>query len=88
MSADQNFGIEPSWLYRKSSEETRKILGLRPTQIDAAIASGDLPPPVRLTASGRACGWLGQTLIQLIRERQARAVTEQARKATKKKRSA
>jgi hypothetical protein len=75
--ADENFGINPAWIYRKSDENTRRILGLGPTQIDEEIAKGNLPPPMELTPSGKAKGWLGSVLIQIQRERLARAAAKQ-----------
>src|SRR5262249_12008576 len=75
---DGNFGINPAWIYRKTDPETRRILGLKPTQIDEEIAKGNLPPPLELTPAGKAKGWLGETLIQIQRERLARAAAKQA----------
>ena len=74
---DENFGINPAWIYRKTAPETRRILGLKPTQIDEEIAKGNLEPPLELTAAGKARGWLGATLIKIQRERLARATAKQ-----------
>src|SRR5262249_35018088 len=53
--------------------ETRKIIGLKPTAIDDAIADGTLPEPYRLSGHGKATGWLGAQLIEVQRKRQAAA---------------
>ena len=67
------FGIEPNKIYRKTHPETRKILGLKPTAIDDAIADGTLPEPWPLTSHGKATGWLGEQLIEVQRNRLAAA---------------
>jgi len=72
----ETFGINPSWIYRKTAEETRRSLGLKPTQIDEAIAKGTLPPPVEVVPGGKAKGWLGQTLFELQRQRLAAAAAK------------
>src|SRR5262245_38964775 len=36
----------------------RTKLGLGDTQIDEAVRRGELPPPIALTESGRAIGWI------------------------------
>src|SRR5262249_51954813 len=59
------FGIERNKIYRKTHPETRKILGLKPTAIDEAIADGTLPEPWPLTGHGKATGWLGEQLIEV-----------------------
>src|SRR5262245_49419121 len=73
---DNNFGIVPHFFYRKTDPETRRIIGLKPTQIEAAIDTGKIPPPSNPIAGGRAAGWQGAELIAYIRQRQARAVAE------------
>jgi hypothetical protein len=76
----ETYGIVPHFFYRKTDPETRRIIGLRPTQIDEAVRNGDLPPPASVTSIGRAVGWQGATLIEIIRARQQRAAEEHARK--------
>jgi predicted DNA-binding transcriptional regulator AlpA len=70
---DENFGIVPGQIYRRSDKTTQKIIGLKNTAIEDAIARGELPKPVKLTDSGNATGWLGQQLIELQRSRFAKA---------------
>lgn len=69
----EDFGIKPHDIYRISAPETRRIIGLKPTQIAEALKRGDLPPTVALTDNGRARGWLGVQLIELQRQRLAKA---------------
>lgn len=75
---DENFGINPAWIYRKTDPGTLRIIGLKATAIDEEIAKGNLPPPMDLTPAGKAKGWLGATLIKIQRERLARAAAKQA----------
>jgi hypothetical protein len=72
---EQNFGIVPSWFYRKSDAETHRIIGLKLTAIDDAIDAGLLPPPASAVGL-RGCGWQGFQLIEYIRARIARAQAE------------
>jgi hypothetical protein len=69
MTCPSEFGIEPSRFYRRSSEQTRAILGLSEGAINTAIKDGSLPLPVPLTQHGRACGWYGWQLVELVRAR-------------------
>jgi predicted DNA-binding transcriptional regulator AlpA len=87
--AQQDFGIIPNKIYRKSHPETQGILGLSPTGIDEAILNKELPPPVPLTAYGKAVGWYGFTLIQVIKDRltkaEARAAAPPHREQSRRK---
>ena len=67
------YGIRAAWIYRKYDRETQRILGLSPSAIDVGIKKGELPTPLELTASGKASGFLGAQLIQVIEKRLARA---------------
>jgi hypothetical protein len=78
---NETFGIVPHFFYRKHDAETRKIIGLRATQIEEIIKSGDIDPPANISATGRGVGWQGSQLIKYVRKRQERAVEEQARKS-------
>ena len=81
-TADE-FGIERNKIYRKTHPETRKILGLKPTTIDTAIADGTLPEPWPLTSHGKATGWLGEQLIEVQRKRLAAAAQRAAQRAAR-----
>jgi len=59
--------INPDLLYRIT--DARKYFGLRPTQLTERIKSGDIPPPVKLSTSGRAAGWFGRQIIAWQAER-------------------
>jgi hypothetical protein len=41
-----------------------KFFGFKLTQQQEKIASGEIPPPIALSDSGRAKGWLGQQIIE------------------------
>jgi predicted DNA-binding transcriptional regulator AlpA len=71
-------GLNPDYVYRKFDPVTLNVIGLGPTQINGAIARGELPPPVKITQSGRARGWLGSQLIELQQKRLAEAQTQTA----------
>src|SRR5262249_48462981 len=75
---ESKYGIRPEFVYRKSDPETRRILGLKPTAIDDAIARGDIDPPAPLTATGKAMGWYGFQLIEMIERRLAAAPLRRA----------
>lgn len=75
---ESKYGIRPEFVYRKSDPETRRILGLGQTAIDDAIKRGDIVPPAPLTAQGKACGWYGFQLIQMIDRRLAAAPLHRA----------
>jgi hypothetical protein len=72
-----DYGIAPQDIYRKSDPATRKILGLGATAVDEAIRDGTLPAPLPLTAHGKAQGWYGWQLINVIKQRLAAAATRQ-----------
>jgi predicted DNA-binding transcriptional regulator AlpA len=84
---EQTFGIEPYRLYRRNDPVTKAILGLADSTIDDEIAKGTIPAPVRLTAHGKSCGWVGATLIQIIKDRLAQAAAQPTKPPRKKKRS-
>jgi prophage regulatory protein len=51
--------------------EVRKIVPLGRTQRAEAIARGEFPKPVKLTASGRAVAWLEEEIIAYVAARVA-----------------
>lgn len=63
--------IHPDWFYRLS--EARKFFGYGPTTLDAKIKSGEIPAPVALSDTGRACGWFGRVILEWQAERKAKA---------------
>jgi hypothetical protein len=65
--------LHPDFIYRVDSDVAIAVVGLGPSQRKAAIDRGELPPPLKLTPSGRAKGWLGSQLIELQRKRLAEA---------------
>jgi predicted DNA-binding transcriptional regulator AlpA len=43
--------------------EGPKYFGLGPTALEEEIAAGHIPPPLTLSAGGRAKGWLGSQIL-------------------------
>jgi predicted DNA-binding transcriptional regulator AlpA len=68
--------LNPDILYRLT--DARKYFGLRPTQLTEKIKSGEVPPPVRLSTSGRAAGWFGRQIIAWQAERLAASAKAEA----------
>jgi hypothetical protein len=64
-------GLEPDEIVRKS--KGHKYFGLKYGALEDAIERGDIPPPVSLTASGRARGWFGRQIIEHQQRRLAAA---------------
>jgi hypothetical protein len=65
--------LNPDFFYRRHGPVARGVIGLADSQIDEKIKSGELPPLVRAFDSGRTTGWLGSQLIELQRQRLAKA---------------
>jgi hypothetical protein len=76
--------VHPHYVYRKMSKVARRMIGLGPTQTNQAIRDGTIPPPVNLSGNGRAQGWTGAQLIEMQRQRLARAEAEQRARMGKK----
>jgi hypothetical protein len=70
--------IHPDWFYRLS--DGPKFFGYGPTTIDDKIRSGEIPPLVSRSDSGRAKGWFGRVIIEWQAARQAKTAraTEKA----------
>ena len=66
---DKVAGIDPDQIYRAS--EGPKYFGLKRTALDDAIKRGEIEPPMWLTDSGRARGWLGSVIIKHHQKRLA-----------------
>jgi hypothetical protein len=64
----------PHFFYRRHGPVAKGVIGLEDTQIDDKIKNGELPPLVKAFESGRARGWLGSQLIELQRQRLAKAL--------------
>jgi predicted DNA-binding transcriptional regulator AlpA len=41
-----------------------RYFGFSPTQIDVKIKTGEIPPPMALSATGRARGWTGAQILE------------------------
>jgi predicted DNA-binding transcriptional regulator AlpA len=72
--------LNPNFFYRKHSPIALGVIGLSASQIDEKIKTGELPPLVKTSASGRGVGWTGSQLIELQRQRLAEAEERARRK--------
>lgn len=61
--------LNPDAIYRK--DEARRFFGYKPTQFEEKIKAGEIPPPIKLSDTGHACGWLGRTILAWQAERTA-----------------
>jgi hypothetical protein len=73
--------IHPDHIYRY--REHRRLFGFGPTQTAEKIKSGEIPAPMRLSATGKASGWLGRVILE-HHERLAKAAEAKAKTATTK----
>jgi predicted DNA-binding transcriptional regulator AlpA len=63
--------LHADWFYRLI--DAHKYFGYSPTVISEKIKSGEIPPPVSLSDSGRAKGWFGRVILEWQAGRQAKA---------------
>jgi predicted DNA-binding transcriptional regulator AlpA len=61
--------LDPNEIFRP--RQARKYFGLGHSQIALKVKSGELPPPIKLSPSGSAVGWLGSQIIEYHRTRLA-----------------
>jgi predicted DNA-binding transcriptional regulator AlpA len=76
MTSETEEEIVPHFAYRVGSTIVDRVIGLGRTQRREAVERGELPPPVKLTATGRAMAYLGSQLIQIQQQRLAAAKAE------------
>jgi predicted DNA-binding transcriptional regulator AlpA len=62
------YDIDPAKFYRKALSADRKLFGYSDTVQDQKIKLGEIPPPIKLSPSGRAVGWFGRTIIEYQRK--------------------
>jgi predicted DNA-binding transcriptional regulator AlpA len=67
--ASDNLTLDPNEIFRPKRAE--KYFGLRHSQIALKVKAGEIPAPIRLSASGSAVGWLGSQLIEYHQHRLA-----------------
>jgi predicted DNA-binding transcriptional regulator AlpA len=65
--ASSDLTLDPNQVFRP--KDAQRYFGLKSTQIAAKVKCGEIPPPIRLSASGSAVGWLGSQLIEYHRRR-------------------
>ena len=68
---DDDHGLVPHFVYRKTSKTAQRVLGLGISQINEGIRDGSIPQPIDLTPNGRAKGWTGAQLIEHQQKRLA-----------------
>lgn len=57
--------LVPDRFYRRAEVVANRYLGYSDTQLEIKIRAGEIDPPISLSASSRASGWFGRTLIEL-----------------------
>jgi predicted DNA-binding transcriptional regulator AlpA len=67
--ASADLTLDPNEIFRP--RQARKYFGLGHSQIALKIKSGEIPAPIKLSASGSAVGWLGSQLIEYHKTRLA-----------------
>jgi hypothetical protein len=68
---DDDLAVDPAEIFRP--KVWPKYLGYRHSQIHEKQKSGELPPPIPLSESGRAVAYTGAQLIEIHRRRLAAA---------------
>jgi len=64
-------GWPPIVMRVRRLREVEEFTGLKRTQIFAHVAAGNFPPPIKLTDTGRAIGWLESELLEWLAKRVA-----------------
>jgi hypothetical protein len=57
--------LVPDRFYRRAEVVANRYLGYSNTQLEEKIKSGEIDPPISLSANSRACGWFGRDIIKL-----------------------
>jgi hypothetical protein len=68
---DHDLRIDPAEIFRP--KRAQKYFGYRHSQLAEKVKSGEIPPPIPLSANGRAVGWTGQQIIEHHHHRLAAA---------------
>jgi predicted DNA-binding transcriptional regulator AlpA len=68
--------LHPDFFYRVS--DGHKFFGYRSSALAEKIKTGDIPPPIPLSDTGRAKGWFGRAIIAWQQEREAKAAGKAA----------
>ena len=78
MTDEKELGLRPDEIVRKC--DAKRFFGFGPTQLDALIARGEIPAPMKLSVGGRAVGWLGRDIIAWQAARAAKPTTTRRRR--------
>jgi hypothetical protein len=71
--------LVPDRFYRVSEVVSERYLGYGSEQnLSEKIEAGEIDPPIKLSESGRACGWFGRYLIKKQAEIEAAASAKQS----------
>jgi predicted DNA-binding transcriptional regulator AlpA len=65
--AASDLTLDPNEIFRP--RQAQKYFGLKHAQLALKVKRGEIPAPIRLSASGSAVGWLGSQLIEYHRRR-------------------
>jgi predicted DNA-binding transcriptional regulator AlpA len=66
LTASDDLTLDPNEIFRPKQAE--KYFGLRHAQLAVKVKSGEIPAPIKLSASGSAVGWLGSQIIEYHRK--------------------
>jgi predicted DNA-binding transcriptional regulator AlpA len=82
-TASHDLTLDPNEIFRPKHAE--RYFGLRHSQIALKVKSGEIPAPIKLSASGHAVGWLGSQIIEYHKTRlhthESKRLKEKARPA-------
>jgi predicted DNA-binding transcriptional regulator AlpA len=68
-AASADLTLDPNEIFRPS--RAMKYFGLRHAQLAVKVKAGEIPAPIKLSASGSAVGWLGSQIIEYHKRRLA-----------------
>jgi predicted DNA-binding transcriptional regulator AlpA len=68
-SADLALSLDPDEIFRPA--RAKKYFGYGISQLYLKVKTGEIPAPIKLSASGSAVGWLGSQIIAFHRTRLA-----------------
>jgi predicted DNA-binding transcriptional regulator AlpA len=68
-ACESDLTLDPNEIFRPKQAE--KYFGLRHSQIALKVKAGEIPAPIKLSASGSAVGWLGSQINEYHKTRLA-----------------
>jgi len=68
-SASDDLTLDPNEIFRPA--RAKKYFGFGTSQLYLKVKTGEIPAPIKLSASGSAVGWLGSQLVEYHKRRLA-----------------